>query len=205
MNGNLEPGQVGAALPDLCIHPGNAHQDHDNSLHMLLICHNSSHHVLSLTIILLQVLYQDQPQITTSGKQLLSSPWLKMESDLSDRARGCTFSRLSLPGYVVRALKNRVNRTTPPPNFSPISTRPVWDTRNESSTSLGTPPPVYRSHASFSSTDDVSWSSEEQSTPSRRERRSISNPRSFLSAFSEAAETECGIKSKYANQGKSIR
>jgi hypothetical protein len=59
MNGNLEPGQVGAALPDLCIHPGNAHQDHDNSLHMLLICHNSSHHVLSLTIILLQVLYQD--------------------------------------------------------------------------------------------------------------------------------------------------
>jgi hypothetical protein len=63
-----------------------------------------------------------------------------------------------------------------------------------------TPPPVYRSNASPTcSSEDLT------SPPYNNGRRSqvshISAPDLMLNSFCEAAETECGIKWRYAHQG----
>jgi hypothetical protein len=112
----------------------------------------------------------------------------------------------SISNFMIRAVRNRIPRFTSTGGSDPYLADHNSHSRSQSSgswsTLVGTPSPVYRSNTSLCTSEDELDSSDDQRVssyaPSNQE---IVSANFMLNSFTETAETECGIKWKFANQG----
>ena len=130
---------------------------------------------------------------------------VKSSSDAYNLGKVTYSSSSSISNFMIRAVRSRIPKliSTRGSDHYLMDHNSHSSSRNSSSwsTLVGTPSPIYRSNVSLCESEDELDSSDDLRELSSTLKNQEIVPSNLLNSFSEKAETECGIKWKFANQG----